>query len=119
MADLYDTLNATAQANVRAKLYAVVTSKPCPNVDVSGIASADALTDAGSRGVAVDCFQQARGLTSSVAGVFDQATYTALVGWWPALPMGGKVLVAAGGVAVFGTGFYFATRKKRPRRLAR
>jgi hypothetical protein len=118
MADIYDTLNATDQATVRSKLLAVVQSKPCPNVDVTGITTVDSLTDAGNRGIAIDCFQQAHKV-GAVAGALDQATYSALVGWWPARPLWQKAAIVGGGVAAVAVGYHFATKRSRRRRLSR
>jgi hypothetical protein len=121
MADVYTSLSPADQLTVRSKLFAVVSSKPCPNVDTSSITSADTLNDAGNLALAVDCFQATQaGLTSSPAGVLDQATYSALVGWWPALPTVQKVAVVGGGVAAVGLVWYGVKRaKKSRRRLAR
>jgi hypothetical protein len=117
MADIYDTLTPADQATVRSKLLAVVQSKPCPNVDVTGITTADSLTDVSNRGIAVDCFQQAHKV-GAVAGALDQATYSALVGWWPARPLWQKVALVAGGVTVVGVTYHYATKRRR-RRLSR
>lgn len=114
MSDLYDTLSPSAQATVRAKLLAVVQSKPCPAVDTTAITNADSMSDAGNRAMAIDCFQTSHAVKGGVAGVLDQTTYSALVGWWPALPLWQKVV---GGVAVGGLGWFgFKHLSKKRRR---
>ena len=99
--DVYSNLSPADQATVRTKLFAIVAAKPCPTVDLSGITSADSLIDAGTRALAVDCFQASQNLSSPI-GVLDQATYSALVGWWPALPLWQKGAVVGGsGLAIY------------------
>ncbi len=118
MADIYATLSPADQMTVRSKLLAVVQSKPCPNVDVSGITTVDSLTDAVNRGIAVDCFQQAHKV-GAVAGVLDQATYSALVGWWPARPLWQKAAIVGGGVAAVAVGYHLMSKRSHRRRLSR
>ncbi len=118
MADIYATLSPADQMTVRSKLLAVVQSKPCPNVDVSGITTVDSLTDAGNRGIAVDCFQQAHKV-GAAAGVLDQATYSALVGWWPARPLWQKAAIVGGGVAAVAVGYHLMSKRSHRRRLSR
>jgi hypothetical protein len=119
MPDVYASLSPTAQTEVRARLFAVVQSNPCPTVDLAGITTAAALADAGTRALAVDCFQASQQNLSSPAGVLDQATYSALVGWWPALPMWEKGAVVAGGGLAAYLAYRGIKRMKRTRRLAR
>lgn len=114
MSDLYDTLSPAAQATVRTKLYASMLNKPCPTVDTTGITGPDSLNDAGNRAMAVDCFQTGTPLKGATVGMLDQPTYTALVGWFPALPLWQKM---AGGAAIVGIGWFgYSHLKKRRRR---
>ncbi len=102
MADVYDTLSSADQSTVRTKLYAAVAAKPCPTVDTSGVTSPDTLADAGTRALAIDCFQQSQVGLNATPGVLDQATYSALVGWWPALSLWQKGAVVGGsGLAAY------------------
>jgi hypothetical protein len=115
MADVYDTLSPTDQATVRTKLFALVSTNPCPTVDTSSIKSADALVDPADRGLAVDCFQIAKGLPTG--GVFDQKTYSTLVGWWPSRTKFEKGAVIAGGVGAVALAWYGIRHAKKKRRL--
>lgn len=117
--DLYDTLSPTDQATVRTKLFAVVASAPCPTVDTTGITSAASLADAGTRALAVDCFQMTQPALKASGGVFDQATYSALVGWWPALPLWQKGAVVAGGAGAVYLAYCGVKKMKKARRLRR
>jgi hypothetical protein len=119
MADLYDTLSPSDQATVRSKLLAIVQTKPCPTVDTTALTSTDALNDPGNRALAVDCFQTTVKGFNGAAGVFDQATYSALVGWWPALPTWKKGAVVVGGVATAGLVFYGVKHHAKKRRRLR
>ena len=116
MADLYASLSPTAQADVRTALFGFLANgaAQCPTIDVSGIKSPDDLNDAGNRALAVDCFQTVRNV-GAAAGVLDQATYSALVGWWTALPMWQKGAIIGGAVGTVGLIVYLARRK--PKRL--
>lgn len=114
MADLYSSLSVADQANVRARLLAIVQSKPCPAVDTSGITSTDSLNDAGNRALAIDCFQTTRrDLSSSTTGVLDGPTLRALVGFWPSLTPNQKIGAVAGSVLAAGGIYWLVTRKKR------
>jgi hypothetical protein len=116
MADLYDSLAAVDQANVRAKLLAIVQSKPCPDVDVSAVTSADSLNDAANRAMAIDCFQHSRNdLTYSTTGELDGPTLRALVGFWPSLTPTQKILTVTA-VGAAGAGVYWLATRRRRRR---
>jgi len=119
MADLYDTLSPSDQTNVRNALFAFLGSgaSQCTTVDVSGITGPNNLTDASTRAAAIDCFQTVRGVGQSGVGVLDQATYTALVGWWAALPMWQKIALVGGGLAAVGGIAWLLTHQKKRKRL--
>jgi len=117
--DIYSTLDADDQLAVRTKLFAVVQTKPCPTIDTSSITTADSLLDAGNLALAVDCFQQSQKLANSAPGVLDQATYSALVGWWPALPLWQKGAVVIGGAGAVYLTWRGVKSMKRARRLRR
>jgi hypothetical protein len=81
--DIYSSLSAIQQGSVQAALYDYISGTPnCPTIMTSaasqGITSAAQLADAGDRAYAVECWQSANGMTAT--GVFDLATYTALMG---------------------------------------
>jgi hypothetical protein len=96
MADYYDSLSTDQQAAFRAALYAKISPAMCPTVDVGGINAADTLTDAGTRGAAIDCYQTAHNV-GAAAGVLDAQTYAAVMG---GMPLWEKALLVAGGIFV-------------------
>jgi hypothetical protein len=101
MADLYDTLSASDQASFRARLFAHVSQQSCPTVDLSGIASAEQLVDAGNRAMAVDCFQETMNLPAAGgAGVVDQTTLAAIQSAG-AVPFWEKAALVLAGTFVF------------------
>jgi hypothetical protein len=101
MADLYASLSAADQATFRARLFAHVSQAVCPTVDLTGIASADSLTDAGNRAMAVDCFQESAKLPAAGGpGVVDQATLSAIMAAG-VLPLWEKVALVMAGTFVF------------------
>ncbi len=112
MADLYASLTPAQQATFRSKLYSVLEPSGCPNVDVSSVTSADTLTDAGNRGIAIDCVQQRLKVGSSGPGVLDQATYSAIMHL--GLSMAEKVVLGA--VGILGLTLIFGRRRGRGRR---
>jgi hypothetical protein len=112
MADYYDTLSNAAQADVRSRLWYAIQAHDCPEVDTSPIHSAEDLIDPANRGLAVDCFQHANPGVGTYAGVLDQKTYVALVGWWTAQPMLEKMLIGGGVLAVA----WMWLKKRRRRR---
>jgi len=119
MTDLYATLSTNDQATVRSKLFTALQSRACPGVDVSAITSADMLTDPSNRAIAIDCFQQAYNVSGSIAGVLDQPTYNALVGWWSAQPLWIKATIIGGGAAAVALAWQLTRQKRKHRRLSR
>jgi hypothetical protein len=111
MADLYDTLTADQQAAFRAKLFPQINQSTCPSVDLTGISSADSLSDAGNRAMAIDCFQVIHSLKSAGGpGVLDQTTYNAIMG---ATPMSTWLLVGVLGAVAVVALTYGAHRQRR------
>lgn len=76
--DVYNSLSSAQQSALRDQLFGSVTQSACSSVDLSGITSADSLTDAGNRAAAVDCYQSINHV-GSAAGVLDQATYSSIM----------------------------------------
>lgn len=114
MADLYDTLSADEQGNVRKRLWQTFKASACPGLDVTGFTGPDSFLDAGNRFMAVGCFQVARGMTPAAPGALDEPTYTALM-----LAMSTGEKVAIGALAFAGVLWVAMGGPRRKRRRGR
>jgi len=112
MPDLYTQLTPAQQTAFRVALFSKITPAKCSFVDLSTVTSADSLTDAGNRGLAIDCYQAIAHVGSSGAGVLDQATYNSIMG--QGMSTGEKVVIGA--VAIGVLALLFGRKKRRARR---